>query len=1107
MSLYIYTPVQTRNCHLMDVLMDNENTVEELNVQTTAAKGSTGTETTVKCLPYELPKAEHMYNGLVTAVGMLLGYYDYWGYNGYNTSSLIKGVVELDARGLDGDKYDMDAFDTVLGSAIVSEEHLERFHKKSPLTELSYTFTSYTDGNVRLNTEAWDCLADFMGMGQYWRGNSDTEVFFYPEITLSSLIFSKFTDNIYHLDTSINVPERYEDMLYGIHLFVSNSADYALDADKTRTAVVDSYYSDGGSGFTFEDFCAEIDAGRLVLVHLRSNDKDNRTLVAYGYDKSTNEIIFDDTYDQDRRMVWGKTYRYVDDSTAYDMLAVTTVVFDETSLELLPDKPDAPTATLSTNDWTNEDLTVSTDFTELGVIRQYSYDGKTWYTSPADLKISDNCTLYFQSQDARGNYSDITTITITNIDKVAPTLTVSEVPSGEYITADFVLTFSAGDDYSGLKNLQYSFDNTNWISGSEVQVSGNTDIYIYCEDYAGNITSEVISIKNFDKTAPVITLSSIPEGEYITADFVLNFSAEDDYSGIAILKYSYDQIAWFYDDKVTISDNTDIYIYCEDKAGNSSSEFISIKNFDKIAPVITMSSIPAGEYITDDFVLNFSADDNYSGVALLQYSYDQTDWVDGSSVLISGNTDVYIRCEDYAGNVSNEFISIKNFDKTAPDTPDGLTGINHDNMVTLKWNSSTDNGISGVYGYYIRYGETSDLSGEGVFTADNEFNIDDLAFGNYFYQVQVKDNAGNISDWSEVREFAFLLTDLYNVQVSESRLSWDPVAGVESTTISLSPNKFTAALTVTGSSQALDIYNLPKGTYQWQSQLSGHPNTFSGKNITSTDNRAAAEIIESTANGDTDLFFAVANGTWGAAYAAIHHGSCGIWQGTGETVALGGKNIINDFFIGSEDANILVLTDDKNGDALFIDNIYTAAPAEISANQSRLTQINEIRAGAGNDVVDMTSSRFEYIGGGLTIYGGDGDDTIWANGNSNTLFGDAGNDRIVGGAGDDTIIGGAGNDQLHGGGGNDTFIFGANWGVDVVNQLNDGSTITLWFENNDGVWNEEKRTYTSGNNKVIVQSNAEVIILYGNLESAPAGAFAEAASKNIFESTQLAALA
>ena len=1091
--------------------MANENTyengIEELNTQGSATERSTDSQSTVKCLPYELPKAEHMYNGLVTAVGMLLGYYDYWGYNGYNTSLLIKGVVELDARGLDGDKHDMDAFDTVLGSAIVSEEHLERFHKQSQLKELPYTFTSYADGNVKLNTEAWDCLADYLGMGQYWRGNNDIEVGFSRLTTLGELIFAQGTKNIYHLDTSINVPTRYQDMLYGIHLFVGSSADYALDADKTRTTLVDSYLVGDERSFTFEDFCAEIDAGRLVLVHLVSDEKDNRTLVAYGYDKSTREIIFDDTYNHDRRMEWGKSYKYDEYASYYTMSAVTTVVFDETSLELLPEKPDAPTAVLSTDSWTNANLTVSIDFTELGVIRQYSEDQKNWYTCPGNLEISENCTLYFQSQDARGNYSDITTVTISNIDKIAPTLTVSEVPSGEYITADFVLTFSAADDYSGLKNLQYSYDNVTWFDDRTITISGNTDIYIHCEDNAGNITEEFISIKNFDKTAPVLTVSSVPEGEYITADFVLNFSAEDDYSGLALLQYSYDQQEWFDGNSVLISDNKDIYIYCEDKAGNSSSEFISIKNFDKTKPVITVDALPDDEYITADFVLNFSVADNYSGIALRRYSYDQKEWFDGTSVLISGNTDIYIYCEDKAGNSSSEFISIKNFDKTAPDTPAGLTSSNHDNMVTLQWSGSSDNGVSGISGYFVRYGETSDLSGEGVFTISNKLQIDDLAFGNYFYQVQVQDNAGNLSAWSEAEEFAFLLTDLYNMQVSGSRLSWDPVAGVESTVISLSKNKFTAALAINSSSQALDIYNLPQGTYQWQSQLSGHPNTFTGQNITSNTKAATADVIESVANGDTDLFFAVAHGTWGTAYAAIHQGSCGIWEGTGETVALTGRNIINDFFIGSEDTNILVLTDDKNGDALFIDDVYTVLPSKISDHQSRLTQINEIRAGAGNDVVDMTSSQFEYIGDGMTIYGGDGDDTIWANCGSNVLFGDAGDDRIVGGVDDDMIIGGAGNDQLHGGGGNDTFIFGANWGVDVVNQRNDNGTVTLWFENNDGVWNEEKRIYTCGDNKVIVQSSAEVIIIYGNIESAPAGAFAEAASKNIFESTQLAALA
>ena len=58
----------------------------------------------------EVPQAEYMHGCTPTAVGMLLGYYDYYGYMGYNVSNLIDGEVELNARGLDGDKYDQDAF-------------------------------------------------------------------------------------------------------------------------------------------------------------------------------------------------------------------------------------------------------------------------------------------------------------------------------------------------------------------------------------------------------------------------------------------------------------------------------------------------------------------------------------------------------------------------------------------------------------------------------------------------------------------------------------------------------------------------------------------------------------------------------------------------------------------------------------------------------------------------------------------------------------------------------------------------------------------------------------------------------------------------------------
>jgi hypothetical protein len=53
----------------------------------------------------------------------------------------------------------------------------------------------------------------------------------------------------------------------------------------------------------------------------------------------------------------------------------------------------------------------------------------------------------------------------------------------------------------------------------------------------------------------------------------------------------------------------------------------------------------------------------------------------------------------------------------------------------------------------------------------------------------------------------------------------------------------------------------------------------------------------------------------------------------------------------------------------------------------------------GNDVIDASSSS-----GGLTIYGGRGNDLI---------IGSQGNDQLAGGSGDDSISGGSGNDQLY----------------------------------------------------------------------------------------------
>ena len=266
-------------------------------------------------------------------------------------------------------------------------------------------------------------------------------------------------------------------------------------------------------------------------------------------------------------------------------------------------------------------------------------------------------------------------------------------------------------------------------------------------------------------------------------------------------------------------------------------------------------------------------------------------------------------------------------------------------------------------------------------------------------------------------------------------------------------------------------------------------------------NNRENSVVNADKDWNVDLLFAQAADKWESGFSALHSGLLNGWEGTGERVALNGKNKLADIFEGSTDANILFLTDDENGDALFVDDIFTSLPVTLAEQQARITQISEIRAGAGDDIVDMTSRRFAYEGNGVTIYGGSGDDTIWANRGNNTLYGDAGNDKLVGGTDNDIIVGGSGDDSMHGGGGEDIFTFCTNWGNDTVEQL-EGSSVTLWFESgSEANWNAETLTYTDGANSVTVTGVGadKVTLNFGTAPALAAEAFSTAASEKIFD--------
>jgi len=212
---------------------------------------------------------------------------------------------------------------------------------------------------------------------------------------------------------------------------------------------------------------------------------------------------------------------------------------------------------------------------------------------------------------------------------------------------------------------------------------------------------------------------------------------------------------------------------------------------------------------------------------------------------------------------------------------------------------------------------------------------------------------------------------------------------------------------------------------------------------------------------------------------------------------------------------MLCLTDSENGDALFLDDAFTGLPEEIEENTGRLFRLQAIVAGAGDDIVDMTSQRFEYSDGNLSIFGGDGDDVIWASRGRNSLYGDAGNDCIVGASSDDLIIGGIGNDHMHGGGGDDIFTFCDNWGVDEVEQLASGK-VTFWFTSElegNVAWDEVSKSFTDGTNHITVKgfdadqvtlkfgkNNPEDTDLFTMLSDA--GAFGQFTSQRVFEESK-----
>ena len=133
-----------------------------------------------------------------------------------------------------------------------------------------------------------ECTGDYMGTNQSSFSSTDGSTTFYY-----------YTDGSPLYDYTGCEPGQ-RDGCHGLRLFVE-SRGYTVGTNFSQYIYP---YGANTHGFTFDDFKAEIDAGRPVLIQVVGH-----TMLGYGYDDTVSTIYIHDTWNyDDHSMTWGGSY-------------------------------------------------------------------------------------------------------------------------------------------------------------------------------------------------------------------------------------------------------------------------------------------------------------------------------------------------------------------------------------------------------------------------------------------------------------------------------------------------------------------------------------------------------------------------------------------------------------------------------------------------------------------------------------------------------------------------------------------------------------------------------------------------------------------------------
>jgi len=206
-----------------------------------------------------------------TSAGMMMGYYDQKGYGGLYYSSLVPGGV-AEASTVYGDPL----WNALVKPVIASQGYRNDYYLKGGVPDNNAGFTAVGKWNddVLNPVRAANCLADYMGSGQDWakpagetNPNGSTWIYYWPS-GAKFYASDAVGGGLMVLRNGVNESK---DGMLGMDLYLRSCGYGTGDITQDTsffTQLIQGKGSDPNQGFTFTDYKAEIDHGRVVMVQV-----------------------------------------------------------------------------------------------------------------------------------------------------------------------------------------------------------------------------------------------------------------------------------------------------------------------------------------------------------------------------------------------------------------------------------------------------------------------------------------------------------------------------------------------------------------------------------------------------------------------------------------------------------------------------------------------------------------------------------------------------------------------------------------------------------------------------------------------------------------------